>query len=257
VLLPLQAGQLLLFLRQHLQLPEEAVLKHFKWAAVLSPSATQQSMVDVTQALTQHLLAAADTTTTATTGTTTATTSSSSTDGPLTTPHSPAELLPLLETFPEVLGWDVGRDLLPKLAFFEGLGPQGRALLSGSLWESGSSWLPGLRSWGYSVTPKLDLLAGVLGSAEEVGGCTVGCRHLGRMQLHAQLAGMQDHVSFELPYQASALPPSHVTPWAAFCVVCIAHSDRPLRFDFLRYKCHVAVICHPRLRHWCSSARWC
>lgn len=144
---PLQAGQLLLFLRQHLQLSEAAVLKHFKWAAVLSPTATQDSMQAVTAALQQHLA--------------TATSSSSSL-------ADPQQLLPLLQTFPEVLGWDVEADLMPKLRFFEGLGAAGQRLLRGTLWEPDSSWLPGLRSWGYSVAPKLALMADVLGSHEEV-----------------------------------------------------------------------------------------
>jgi hypothetical protein len=153
----LQAGQLLLFLRQNLQLPEEGVMKHFKWAAVLSPGTTQQSMQAVTQALQEHLISAVDTTTSTTSG------SSSSSS-------KPPDLFPLLQTFPEVLGWDVAADLLPKLRFFEGLGQPGQRLLRGTLWEPDSSWLPGLRSWSYSVGPKLDLLRDVLGSEREVSG---------------------------------------------------------------------------------------
>lgn len=34
-----------------------------------------------------------------------------------------------LQTFPDVLGWDVDHDLLPKLHFFESLGPAGKRLL--------------------------------------------------------------------------------------------------------------------------------
>jgi hypothetical protein len=125
-------------------------MKHFKWAAVLSPGITQQSMQAVTQALQDHLISAVDTTS-----------SSSSSCGP-------QDLLPLLQTFPEVLGWDVEADLMPKLRFLEGLGQPGQRLLRGTLWEPDSSWLPGLRSWSYSVAPKLDLLRDVLGSEQEV-----------------------------------------------------------------------------------------
>ena len=129
------------------------MLKHFKWAAVLRPGATQQSMQAVTAALQQHLAAA----------------TTAAAPGPAgAPPSSPQELLPLLQAFPEVLGWDVQADLMPKLQFFEGLGPEGRRLLRGVMWEPDSSWLPGLRSWGYSVGPKLALLKDVLGSEEEV-----------------------------------------------------------------------------------------
>lgn len=159
----LQAGQLLLFLRQNLQLPEDAVLKHFKWAAVLRPGATQQSMQDVTTALQQHLATAA-----AAAPDPAIPAASAPSSTPTGAASSPQELLPLLQTFPEVLGWDVQADLLPKLQFFEGLGPEGRRLLRGVMWEPDSSWLPGLRSWGYSVGPKLELLKEALGSKEEV-----------------------------------------------------------------------------------------
>lgn len=160
-----EAGQLLLFLRQHLHLPEDAVLKHFKWAAVLRPGATQQSMQAVTTALQQHLTAAA-----AASAARPTPTSNPNPNPPIS---SPQELLPLLQEFPELLGWDVEVDLMPKLRFFEGLGSDGRRLLRGTMWEADSSWLPGLRSWSYSVGPKLALLKDVLGSEEEVGAGTI------------------------------------------------------------------------------------
>jgi hypothetical protein len=113
-------------------------------------------MPAVTQAQQEHLASAVDTTSSST--------STSSSSGP-------QDLLPLLQTFPEVLGWDVEADLMPKLRFFEGLGQPGQRLLRGTLWEPDSSWLPGLRSWSYSVAPKLDLLRDVLGTEQEVGAC--------------------------------------------------------------------------------------
>jgi hypothetical protein len=154
-----QAGQLLLFLRQTLQLPEDAVMRNFKWAAVLGPGATQQSMQAVVAALQEHLATAVN--------------NSSNSSSSSSTP----DLLPHLQVFPEVLGWDVAADLLPKLRFFEGLGQPGQQLLRGTLWEPDSSWLPGLRSWSYSVAPKLALLQDVLGSEQEVGWeqAAVGC----------------------------------------------------------------------------------
>jgi hypothetical protein len=95
----LQAGQLLLFLRQNLQLPDDALLPKLKWAAVLRPSSSQASMQAVTQALQQHLPLADD------------------------------QVLPALSLFPEVLGWDVQAELLPRLKFFDALGPAGKRLL--------------------------------------------------------------------------------------------------------------------------------
>jgi hypothetical protein len=95
----LQAGQLLLFLRQNLQLPDDALLPKLKWAASLRPSSTQASMQAVTQALQQQL------------------------------PLSDDQVLPALSLFPDVLGWDVQGELLPKLKFFDSLGPAGKRLL--------------------------------------------------------------------------------------------------------------------------------
>lgn len=167
-----QAGQLLLFLRQTLQLPEDAVMRNFKWAAVLGPDATQQSMQAVVAALQEHLATAVN--------------SSSS---------SPRDLLPQLQTFPEVLGWDVAADLLPKLRFFEALGQPGQQLLRGTLYEPDSSWLPGLRSWSYSVAPKLALLQDVLGSEQEVGeGGLTRCRRGVRGTWHNTLQTLGPHM---------------------------------------------------------------
>jgi hypothetical protein len=95
----LQAGQLLLFLRQDLQLPDDALLTKLKWAAVLRPSSSQASMQAVMQALQQHLPLADD------------------------------QVLPALSLFPDVLGWDVQQELLPRLKFFDNLGPAGKRLL--------------------------------------------------------------------------------------------------------------------------------
>jgi hypothetical protein len=95
----LQAGQLLLFLRQDLQLPDDALLAKLKWAAVLRPSSSQASMQAVTQALQQHL------------------------------PLTDEQVLPALSLFPDVLAWDVQRELLPRLKFFDSLGPAGKRLL--------------------------------------------------------------------------------------------------------------------------------
>jgi hypothetical protein len=95
----LQAGQLLLFLRQNLQLPDDALLPKLKWAAVLRPTSSQASMQAVTQALQQQL------------------------------PLSDEQVLPALSLFPDVLGWDVQAELLPRLKFFDSLGPAGKRLL--------------------------------------------------------------------------------------------------------------------------------
>jgi hypothetical protein len=74
--------------------------------------------------------------------------------------------LQLLEAFPEVLGWDAARDLAPKLRFFAALGATGQRALQGSLWQPDTQWLPGLKSYHYSVAPKLQLLADTLGGNE-------------------------------------------------------------------------------------------
>jgi hypothetical protein len=95
----LQAGELLLFLRQNLQLPDDALLARLKWAAVLRPSSSQASMQAVTQALQLQLPLADD------------------------------QVLPALSLFPDVLGWDVQGELLPRLRFFDSLGPAGKRLL--------------------------------------------------------------------------------------------------------------------------------
>lgn len=159
-----QAGELLLFLRQTLQLPEDAVMRNFKWAAVLGPGATQESMQAVVAALQEHLATAVNS-------------SSSSTP----------DLLPHLQAFPEVLGWDVAADLMPKLRFFEGLGQPGQELLRGTLWEPDSSWLPGLRSWSYSVAPKLALLRDVLGSEHEAQHLILQCPTVLKLPIETKL----------------------------------------------------------------------
>lgn len=106
----LQAGQLLLFLRQNLQLPDDALLPRLKWAAALRPDSSQASMQAVVQALQQRL------------------------------PLREEQLLPALSLFPDVLGWDVQRELLPKLQFFDSLGPAGRRLLD-TMYEEDTGYL--------------------------------------------------------------------------------------------------------------------
>ena len=109
----MQAGQLLLFLRHTLHVPDQQVLQDcFKWAAALAPQVTQVSMAAVAESLQQQL------------------------------GLSEQQLLPLLQQFPEVLAWDVQQDLLPKLEFFNALGPAGRQLLAGTLYDPESGYMP-------------------------------------------------------------------------------------------------------------------
>lgn len=51
-----------------------------------------------------------------------------------------ASVLLCLQTFPDVLGWDVEHDLLPKLRFFESLGPAGKRLLD-TMYDQETGWL--------------------------------------------------------------------------------------------------------------------
>lgn len=108
---PAQAGQLLLFLQQDLQLPIELITKQcLRWAAALQPGTTQASMAAVATCL-QHQLNL-----------------------------DQQQLLTVLQQFPEILGRDVEADLLPKFAFFQSLGPRGEKVLD-TLYDSDTGWL--------------------------------------------------------------------------------------------------------------------
>lgn len=81
-----------------------------KWAAVLQANTTQASMAAVTAYLQQQFKI------------------------------SPEQLLPTLQTFPEVLGWDVDADTLPKLDFLNSLGPSGQEVLD-VMYDKDTGWL--------------------------------------------------------------------------------------------------------------------
>ena len=107
----MQAGQLLLFLRQSLKISDEVVVKQcLKWAAALQPDTTQESMAAVAACLQQQFQL------------------------------SQQQLLAVLQAFPSVLGWDVEEDILPKLEFFKSLGPSGQQLLD-TMYDKESGWL--------------------------------------------------------------------------------------------------------------------
>uniref|UniRef100_A0A383WAT8 Uncharacterized protein n=1 Tax=Tetradesmus obliquus TaxID=3088 RepID=A0A383WAT8_TETOB len=151
-----QAGQLLLCLRQNLQLPDDLLLPRLKWAAALRPDSSQASMQAVVQALQQHL------------------------------PLREDQLLPALSLFPDVLGWDVQRELLPKLQFFDSLGPAGKRLLD-TMYEEDTGYLQGLRSWSYAVAPKLQLLSEVLGSEQQAAALIASCPAVLKLPVEAKL----------------------------------------------------------------------
>ncbi|KAF8073027.1 morn3 [Scenedesmus sp. PABB004] len=151
------AGQLLLLLRHDLALPEADVLRSWaRWAVALRPGSTQASMRAVAERLRARLGLEGD------------------------------ALLVALQQWPAVLGWDVEADLEPKLAFFASLGPAGQRALP-TMWDPDTGWLQGLRSWGYSVQPKLELLAEVLGSSEAAAALLASCPAVLKLPVEAKL----------------------------------------------------------------------
>lgn len=106
-------GELLLFLRADLALPQEQLPGCITWAADLPPTSSRAAMAAVVACLRDRVLPPG-------------------VDG--------EALLQLLASFPAVLGWPVDEQLLPRLSFLEGLGSQGQQLMRGTMYEQETGW---------------------------------------------------------------------------------------------------------------------